>query len=265
MKRLLLAAALAIALASPAVAASKSVELSYSISDNGQILTIYSKKNPDSHLIKVAPNKEQWFRFQHGFAAYAVMPNSNVPMGLDSNSIIPDTSNVVATDAFQGGFLRDQTNALTLGALVVSNGAGPGIATTVNGTFNSTAPVLTTGTTSGLQVDANGALIVANGGKTYVELNQSDTSCHNLFTVAVRVVAVVNPGIAQTHPFSLFDDAGGCAGATLFGNAAAQGSTGPLMGPGQFIVFGVRTTTGLSMQWFTGQQVTGSIPYAQVQ
>jgi hypothetical protein len=267
MKHALIVSALVLAFVAPVSAASKPTELSYSITDNRRILSIYYKSNPDSHMIAGldnvhAPANEGWFRLQNGFMPYTVA--NGIPLVADTKLYIPDTSNMVATDAFQGGFLRDQTNTATLGALVVSNGAGPGLS--ISGVYNSTAPAVANGTASSLQLDANGALIFADGGKTYVVLNQANVACTNLFTLGVRVVEYVNPGIAQIHPFVLYDEnAANCTGFSVFGNTHPNETTGPLLGAAQYIHDGIRTTNGLSVEWFGGGVIASSVPFIQVQ
>jgi hypothetical protein len=267
MRKLLLAALLAITFASPAVAAPQN-QVAYSITDNRRILTIYPKDNPEAHVIASLdgiPKTQDmgWFRVKNGFVPFT-MTDTGLPLVADTPLYIPDESNMVASDVMSGGFLRDQTNSATYGALVVSNGAGPGLS--ISGTYNSTAPVITTGSASALQVDANGALIIALGGKSYVLINQANTTCTNLFTVPVRLVEVSNPGITQAHPFTLYDEAtAACTGQAMFGNTAGHETTGPLLGPAQFIAIGVRTSLGLSTEWFGGGLTTGSTPYIQVQ
>jgi hypothetical protein len=151
------------------------------------------------------------------------------------------------------------------GALYITpDPSGGALPVSISSTFNTTAPVLTNGQTSVLQSDSAGALLTADGGKTYVLLNQVTNSCTNLFSGPIRVNEISNPGLAQTHPFGLYDSTD-CSGPNLFGNAVAQITTGPLLAQGQFIRVGVKTTTGLSVQWSGGQATTGSIPYLQVQ
>jgi hypothetical protein len=280
MKRLLLAAALAISFASPAVAASqpKTVELSGSITDNRRILTIYSPSNPDDHFIggldnivikgkRIAEN-EGWFRVEHGFEVFARTPGGS-PMVDDTGIYIPDTSNMVADHP--GGLGNLKFDDVT-GGLVISPGTGATlpVSGTVNAsisaTFNSTAPVIGNAGTSSLQVDGNGALIIATGGKTYVQLNAANTTCTLLFAVPVRVVEIDNPGIAQANPFVLYDESSAvCTGFSVFGNTHANEATGPVLGPAQYIAVGVRTTNGLTYEWFGGGVTTGSVPYLQIQ
>jgi hypothetical protein len=267
MKYALVAALLALGLPQAASAASKPTTLSYSITDNRRILSIYYKSNPDSHMIAGldnvhAPANEGWFRLQNGFMPYTVA--NGIPLVADTKLYIPDTSNMVATDAFQGGFLRDQTNTATLGALVVSNGAGPGLS--ISGVYNSTAPIITNGSASSLQITSAGELIIAIGGKTYIALNAANVTCTPLFTASIRIVELVNPGVAQTHPFTMYDEnTTSCTGFSLWGNTHANEATGPVLGPGQAIAIGVKTTNGLTYEWFGGGVNASSIPYVQVQ
>lgn len=152
------------------------------------------------------------------------------------------------------------------GGLVISPGTGLNFPVAVTATFNSTAPIVASGATAPLQADANAALIVTEDGKTYVVLNQANVTCTNLFSSGIRVTGINNPGIAQTHPFVLYDEnTNSCTGTPIFGNTHPNEATGPILGAAQYIHVGVRTTNGLTIEWFGGGVVTGSTPYIQVQ
>lgn len=269
MKAAFAAILILLACSSQANAASKSVPkpfpITYYISDNHRILTLYraGAVDADGATIRVAKPGYGWFRSKAGLARYSVTPGGS-PMAYDPGSIIPDTANMVAAAGdLIGGGTQYMTYDLNRNLYVTLAGAGA-ITTTVVGTFNSTAPSLTTGQTVGFQVDNSGALLTATS-KTYISLAAGGAGCTNLFASPIRLVTVDNPGIAQTNPFGLYDDGGGCAGFAFIGNAIASGTTGPIMGPAQTITISVRTTTGLSVDWFAGGNVSGSIPYITVQ
>lgn len=241
--------------------------LTYYITDNHKILTTYrGAVDADNAVIKVAKPGYGWFRTRAGLARFSVTPGGS-PMAYDPGSIIPDTANMVASinpsdlqGAGTAGMLYNNHSAL----YITPDPSGGSLPVSITGTFNSTAPSLSTGQTVGLQMDASGALLVATG-KTYISLAAGGAGCTNLFSSPIRLVTVDNPGIAQTNPFGLYDDAGGCAGFAFFGQAIASGATGPVMGPAQTITISVRTTTGLSVDWYTGGNATGSVPYITVQ